>query len=171
MTDSDRFELGSGCYLVYESDSSGKLFAHYSEKPVPNALGYWAPGEGKKIQGFKFKRNQGRSELIGGCAGGLAGRKQFYTGWVQFLKLAKNYNGSAVLLPRKNDTQGLDVQLFGYNSEEVIEEFEACTVFEVASLQGVACLPQGENIYQGIQNTNLSYFLTQGAKSGYTSTV
>ena len=160
-----------GCYLLYENDSSGKLVAHFSMDKIDNALGFWCPSDGKKIQGFKFKQNSGRSELVRGCAGGVAGRKLYYTGWVQFIKLAKNYNGKVVLLPKVDGVQSLDVQLFGYTFDGEIVEFEENRMVDITCLQAVACLPKGENIYEGIQNTNASYFLTQGAKSGYTSTI
>mmetsp|Transcript_23845 Transcript_23845/g.30407 ORF Transcript_23845/g.30407 Transcript_23845/m.30407 type:complete len:114 (-) Transcript_23845:313-654(-) len=78
-----------GCYLLYESDSGGKLVLHYSREADPDAVGFWAPGEGKKIQGFKFNRASGKSELIKGIAGGDANRKKYFSGWCQFLKEAK----------------------------------------------------------------------------------
>ena len=43
-----------GCYLVYESNSSGCLVLQYSEGPVPdNAVGFFCPGHGHTIQSFK----------------------------------------------------------------------------------------------------------------------
>lgn len=162
----------AGCYLVYENDSSGRLMAHFSaDKKLGNALGFWMPGDGKKIQGFKFKQNSGRAELVRGCAGGIAGRKLYYTGWVQFIKSAKNYNGKVMILPKEEDVQSLDVRLFGYTVDEEIIEFEENKFVDIAMIQAVACLPKGENIYEGIQNTNASYFLIQGSRSGYSSSL
>lgn len=73
-----------GCYLVYESSSGGRLTLHYSQGKVPeNAVGFWCPGKDQKIQGFKFKQNAGRSELIKGIAGGDANRRKYFSGSYQ----------------------------------------------------------------------------------------
>ena len=84
-------ELGpEGCYLVYEPDSGGRLMIVYSHGYVPmNAVGFWCAGEGKRIQGFKFKQAGGRSELIKGIAGGDSNRRKYFVGWCQFIKMAK----------------------------------------------------------------------------------
>ena len=42
--------LTMSCFLLYESDSTGKLMLHFSKEDVPNAIGRFVPGEGKKIQ-------------------------------------------------------------------------------------------------------------------------
>lgn len=53
-------------------------------------------GPGKSIQGFKFKRAGGRSELIRGIAGGDQNRKKYFSGWCQFIKLAKAFDGYVI---------------------------------------------------------------------------
>eukprot|EP01083_Nonionella_stella_P100769 284634_1 len=58
-----------GCYLLFDDSSGGKLTLQYSKEIVDGAIGFWGPGQGKKIQGFKFKQNQGRSDLVSGIAG------------------------------------------------------------------------------------------------------
>ena len=71
----------TGCYLVYEPSSGGRLMLHYSQGIIPdNAVGFWCPGPNKKIQGFKFKQAGGRSELIKGIAGGDANRPKYFLG-------------------------------------------------------------------------------------------
>lgn len=45
-----------GCYLLYESDSGGKLTLLYTHGEVPdNAVGFLAPGPGKTIPNFKVR--------------------------------------------------------------------------------------------------------------------
>jgi len=166
--------LGEGCYLVYESDSSGRLMAVFCKADTPspeNAVGFWSPGEGKKIQGFKFKQNSGRSELVRGCSGGVEGRKKYYTGYIQFLKSAKNYNGKISILTKGEEVQGLDVQVFGFTQNDDVAILEENKAYNISDFKALACIPMGINIYEGIQNTNETYFLTQGGKSGYSSGV
>jgi hypothetical protein len=77
-----------GCYLIFESASGGRLVLLYSRGEIPlNAIGFWCPGPGRSIQGFKFKQAGGRVELIKGIAGGDQNRRKYYSGWCQFLKL------------------------------------------------------------------------------------
>ena len=87
-------EVTPGCYLVYLSDSGGKLVLHYSKTPVESAIGFWRAGQGKLIQGFKYRQNSGRVELIKGIAGGDANKRKFFSGWCQFIKAAAAF-GSA----------------------------------------------------------------------------
>jgi hypothetical protein len=54
------------------------------------------PGPGRSIQGFKFKQAGGRVELIKGIAGGDQNRRKYYSGWCQFIKLAKAFNGYVI---------------------------------------------------------------------------
>jgi hypothetical protein len=77
-----------GCYLIFESISGGRLMLLYSRGEIPlGAIGFWCPGPGRSIQGFKFKQAGGRVELIKGIAGGDQNRRKYYSGWCQFLKL------------------------------------------------------------------------------------
>ena len=70
-----------GCYLTFEPDSGGRLMLFYSRGEIPqNAIGFWCPGPGRTIQGFKFKQNGGRSELIKGIAGGDQNRRKYFSG-------------------------------------------------------------------------------------------
>jgi hypothetical protein len=83
-----------GCYLTFETTSGGRLMLVYSRGDIPsNAVGFWCPGPGHSIQGFKFKQAGGKSELIKGIAGGDQNRRKYFSGWCQFIKLAKAMNG------------------------------------------------------------------------------
>eukprot|EP01125_Pyxidicula_operculata_P022677 TRINITY_DN9497_c0_g1_i1.p1 TRINITY_DN9497_c0_g1~~TRINITY_DN9497_c0_g1_i1.p1 ORF type:complete len:165 (+),score=32.23 TRINITY_DN9497_c0_g1_i1:17-511(+) len=87
-------ELGSGCYLTFNETSNGTLFTVWSEKPVPDALGYFKPG--KPVPKFKFTTQGGRSELIRTMNG--PNIKRYYQGWTQFVKMAKELEGELVIL-------------------------------------------------------------------------
>jgi len=95
-------EEESGCYLVYDEDAS-KLIAHYSKAKVPGAIGFFTPGSGQKIPGFKFKNNQGRNDLMD-CS---SGRKSFYDGCCQFIRIAKAMDGSLSIYPSADGEPGL----------------------------------------------------------------
>merc|ERR1712224_261692 len=107
-----------GCYLVFESAFGGRLMLFYiNNGRIPkNAVGFWCAGPGKSIQGFKFKQNEGRVEVIRGIAGGDQNRKKYFSGWCQFIKLAKLFNGYVIKFP--NSEQGVEVDVFGYKNEK-----------------------------------------------------
>ena len=107
------------CYLVYEPGSSGKLILHYSETSLDHAIGKWVPGPGKKIQGFKVTQNSGRSDLIGNCAGGVSGRKNYCSGWCQFVRSAKALNGTLTLLEETGTGLPVDVYFY-FNGSNII---------------------------------------------------
>ena len=67
-----------------------------SERLTMNASDCRCAGPGKSIQGFKFKQNEGRVELIRGIAGGDQNRRKYFSGWCQFIKLAKLFNGYVI---------------------------------------------------------------------------
>lgn len=74
------------------------------------------PGSGRSIQDFKFKQAGGRVELIKGIAGGDQNRRKYYSGWCQFIKLAKAFNGYVIKFP--NSQQGVEVDVIGYKTKD-----------------------------------------------------
>ena len=100
-----------GCYLLYDADSC-KLKLQYSSKPVRNAIGFYCAGPDHTIRGFKFTKNFGRADLIGNCASGVTGRKNYYSGWCQFIRAARALNGPVWIYPHTNDLPGLDVDIY-----------------------------------------------------------
>uniref|UniRef100_A0A6S9HU23 Immune mapped protein 2 N-terminal domain-containing protein n=1 Tax=Ditylum brightwellii TaxID=49249 RepID=A0A6S9HU23_9STRA len=154
-----------GCYLLYESDSGGKLVLHYSREADPDAVGFWAPGEGKKIQGFKFNRASGKSELIKGIAGGDANRKKYFSGWCQFLKEAKKFNGSVIKFPDKG---GVEVDLYGYcGTEHKMKPLDLDDgLVDISTLEAVACLPKHNSAYEGLKNCDRLLFMQKGSTFG-----
>mmetsp|Transcript_61068 Transcript_61068/g.90568 ORF Transcript_61068/g.90568 Transcript_61068/m.90568 type:complete len:406 (-) Transcript_61068:546-1763(-) len=166
----------SGCYLVYDPDSSGKLMLYYSHSNVTNALGFWKPSHDKAIQGFKFKRNFGRSELIGNIAsGGIAGRKKYYSGWCQFVRSAKALNGSLLLRSRSENGPGLDVDIyffykFGYGPEQIQTiQMPEDTMFDVSQINAVACLPKHAEFFDHTLKIDMNRWLTEANNIGVAS--
>eukprot|EP00339_Tiarina_fusa_P005393 CAMPEP_0116998728 /NCGR_PEP_ID=MMETSP0472-20121206/1701_1 /TAXON_ID=693140 ORGANISM="Tiarina fusus, Strain LIS" /NCGR_SAMPLE_ID=MMETSP0472 /ASSEMBLY_ACC=CAM_ASM_000603 /LENGTH=515 /DNA_ID=CAMNT_0004697973 /DNA_START=100 /DNA_END=1647 /DNA_ORIENTATION=- len=158
----------TGCYLTYETDSGGRLVLCYQQggKPPSNAVGFWAPGEGKSIQGFKFSQGCGRSELIKGIAGGDSNRRRYFDGWCQFVKLAKAKNGSVKKFHVPG--YGVEVDLYGYVSSEskpVSLNLDAGMV-DVSALDAVAVIPRHKDFLQGVKTMNASTFLEKGGIAG-----
>ena len=170
--DTDReFSPEKGCYLIYDPSSNGRLMIYYSKTYVPGAVGFWAPGPTHSIQKFKFTRNLGRSELIGNCAAGVAGRKNYYSGWCQFIRAAKALRGYVIIFPR-NDTQGLDVDIFVYyqsNCEvdgKQTVQIKENVPFDISNVAAVACLPQKTILFDGVAKIELSHWMTMSSKVG-----
>jgi hypothetical protein len=135
------------CYLVYEPGSSGKLILHYSEISLDHAIGKWVPGPGKKIQGFKVTQNSGRSDLIGNCAGGVSGRKNYCSGWCQFVRSAKALNGTLTLLEETGTGLPVDVYFYFNGSNSQTVKLLAGVPIDVSKILAVACLPKHTSFY------------------------
>jgi hypothetical protein len=160
-------EETTGCYLVYESDSSGKLIQHYSKIALPEAIGFWQPGEGKKIQGFKFKQNLGKSELIRNLTGGVEGRKNFYSGWCQFIKSAKLMKGTITKYAVPEGVQALEVDIYMYYKEgDKIVMIEDGVAIDVTTMSGVACLPKNHDALGGASKMDEVMFFQKTSDAG-----
>jgi len=165
-----------GCYLLYDSDSC-KLMLRYSKTLVKNAIGFYCAGAGHSIQAFKFKRNFGRAELIGNCASGVTGRKNFYSGWCQFIRAARAINGSLWIYPRKKNVQGLDVDIYVYyqNPKELnMGDYQTVKLIQkeklnVTDTDGVACVPKFTDFFEELKLVEINRWLTEGNTIGATS--
>jgi Immune Mapped Protein 2 (IMP2) N-terminal domain len=156
-----------GCYLVYESDSGGKLMLVYSRGTIPdNAVGFWCPGEGESIQGFKFKQAGGRSELIKGIAGGDSNRRKYFSGWCQFIKLAYQKKGKLIKFP--NSDQGVEVDVYGFSLQDDTPTFLDLDerLVDVHTLDAVAVVPRHNVNFQGVHTLAQSNFLDRGNLAG-----
>ena len=165
-------ELGpTGCYLVYEAHSGGRLLLHYSEGTVPdNAVGFWCPGPQHTIPAFKFKQNAGRAELIKGIAGGDANRRKYFSGWCQFLKLAVSKGGLVIQFRAE---QGVAVDVYGYNAEKQqpsLLELELGLV-DMSHCNAVAVMPRGHEFMKGVKTMASQTFLEKGNLAGASSTM
>jgi len=161
-----------GCYLLYVTDAS-KLMIHYSKYFVQGAIAFWKPGPGFKIKEFKFKgKTFGRYDLVGNCAS----RKDYYSGWCQFVRAAKAMEGSLWVYGRKDETKGFHLDLFVYYQDRedgvetaVIPENEE---FNLSGIKAVACLPKhaefNEIIELGIK-MNLNNWMNEANSNGVAS--
>jgi len=152
-----------GCYLLFDSASGGKLVIQYSKTVVEGAIGFWHPGKGKKLQQFKFKQNQGRSDLMRDIAG-KDYRKKYFNGWCQFVKAAKMYNGS-VCKWSQHERIELDIYVFFSDSCEV-KMLEDGVPFDVTTIDAVSCLPRGNNTFSGVKTGEFGTFINKGDASG-----
>lgn len=160
----------TGCYLVYEPSSGGRLMLHYSTGVVPdNAVGFWAPGPSHPIQKFKFSQAGGRSELIRGIAGGDANRRKYFAGWCQFLKLAKSRGGSFIQFQA---TQGVAVDLYGYiQSQHAPVLLSSEKMVDLSPYDAIAVMPKHHEFLKGVKSIVVSNFLEKGSLSGASTTL
>ena len=162
-----------GCYLTYETDSGGRLMLCYQRggEPPRNTVGFWAAGEGKSIQGFKFNAAGGRSELIKGIAGGDSNRRKYFDGWCMFVKLAKAMNGSVKKFYAPGCGVGVDV--YGYNTRQASVSFLDMDdgFVDVSNFNAVAVVPRGKNFLQGVKTMMLTTFLEKGGIAGSSTTL
>lgn len=170
-------EETKGCYLLYDHDS-GKLKLQYSKTPVRNAIGFYCAGPGHSIRGFKFTKNFGRADLIGNCASGVSGRKNYYSGWCQFIRAARAVNGPLWIYPREMDSHGLDVDMYVYykepESQEGSDGVQSKKLVEgqklnVSMIDAIACLPKHTDFFSEIKTMDLNWWMTEGNNVGATS--
>lgn len=172
----DGQEEVEGCYLLYNADAA-KLTLQYSRTFVKNAIGFYCAGPGKTLQAFKFKKNFGRADLIGNCASGVAGRKNYYSGWCQFIRAARAVSGPLWMYPRSENQQGLDVDIYVYykDPEELgLGEFQTVKLNEnekldISNIDAVSCLPQYTDFFEELKKVDLNRWLTEGNTIGASS--
>ncbi len=152
-----------GCYLLFDSNSGGRFIVQFSKTVIQDAIGFWAPGPGKKLQGFKFKQNQGRSDLMKGVAG-KDYKKKYYSGWCQFVKAAKSYNGYFVKYSEKEHIE-VDVYVFFNQSCEIVQ-IEDAQLFDVSLISAVAVVAKGNDTFDGVKTGEYGTFLGKGAAAG-----
>ena len=152
-----------GCYLLFDPTSGGKLTINYSKTMVEGAIGFWAPGKGKKLQGFKFKQNQGRSDLMKGLAG-KDYKKKYFNGWCQFVKAAKMQQGS-ICKWSKHERIELDIYVF-YNDSCEVKKIEDGELFDVSDIDAVTCLPKGNSTFDGVKTGEYGTFINRGDAAG-----
>ena len=156
------------CYLVYESGSSGKLILHYSKTTLDYAIGKWVPGTGKRIQGFKVTQNSGRSDLIGNCAGGVTGRKNYFSGWCQFIRAAKALNGTVTLLEPTGVGLPVDVYVYLHDKNPTVQLLPGEPV-DVSNIVAVACLPKHTAFYSNSMTIDIMKWLGEAMNIGAAS--
>jgi hypothetical protein len=156
---------GGACHLVYEPDSSGRLVEHYSKTELQGmaVVGRWSAGSGKKIAGFKFKRNAGRQVLIGNCSAGVLGRKNYCNGFCQFVKQAKLMNGDVTLFDIPTGFKAMPVDVYLYYDDNrpghQIVKLEPGESYPTENVLAVGCLPKNTPFYESIETVDLLKWL------------
>ena len=151
----------SGCYLTFEPVNNGTLFTNWSHTRIDNAFAFFSPG--KKVPGFKFKQKGGREEVIRGMRGGVGagGLGRYYIGWTHFIKLAKEYKGTLVVLHNQDAEFFYHVQASG-----AVKPLEPFANFDTANMDGVAVLPKANAAFNGVETMTRDYFVGTGNKEG-----
>ena len=166
---------GGASHLVYEPDSSGRLVEHYSKNELQGmaVVGRWTAGEGKKIAGFKFKRNAGRQVLIGSCSAGVQGRKNYCNGFCQFVKQASLMNGDVTLYGVPTGFKAMPVDVYLYYDDNrpgyQIVKLEPGQSYSTVNVLAVACLPKNTPYYEGNETVDLLKWLHDAEVQGYSS--
>jgi hypothetical protein len=152
-----------GCYLLFDPASGGKLTMQYSKTVVNGAIGFWTPGRGKKIQGFKFKQNQGRSDLMKNIAG-KDYKKKYFNGWCQFVKAAKMYTG---FVCKWSEHERIETDIFVFYTDSCeVRKIEDGELFDVSDIDAVSCLPKGNATFDGVKTGEYGTFLNRGDAAG-----
>jgi len=145
---------GQGCYLVFEVVGEGMLFTMWSATPVEGALAFFHPT--KAVPAFKYKEHGGKSELIRGFRGPT--RSRFFEGWCQFLKLARDFNGDAVLLTTSH------VSLWARLANGDVRGLPPGKPASLSLATAVSAVGNDDTSYHGVSSMTQDYFL--GADSG-----
>mmetsp|Transcript_16932 Transcript_16932/g.41244 ORF Transcript_16932/g.41244 Transcript_16932/m.41244 type:complete len:560 (-) Transcript_16932:144-1823(-) len=166
----------TACYLVYEPDSSGRLVEIYSKTPIENCIGMWIPGPGHEFPQFKFTQGQngnGRNVLIGNCAAGTIGRKNYASGWCSFVRSAQMKQGIVTLIDPMEGQKGLLCDVYIYNNSSEPEQTVLLKSFQptaVGNALAVACMPRNSRfLYHGINSIPMNKWLEDGRKHGTSS--
>mmetsp|Transcript_6342 Transcript_6342/g.9209 ORF Transcript_6342/g.9209 Transcript_6342/m.9209 type:complete len:295 (+) Transcript_6342:90-974(+) len=169
-----------GCYLLY-NPSNSKLVLRYSKSVVTDAIGFIRAGEDNEIRSFKFTRNFGRADLIGNCAAGVSGRKNYYSGWCQFAKMARDLDGFMSIYPLTKGKQGLGVDIYVFfknpedHGDDIVKKcgarrqmfrLDENTECYLGNIDAVACLPKHSAIYDDLRLTNASSWCTEANAVG-----
>ena len=157
-------------YLIYDPDSSGRLVEHCSKTPVPDAIGRWVPHGSKKLSGFKFTQNLGRTVLIGNCSAGVQGRRNYSSGWCQFVRSARVMEAEVMMWDPV--AKGLMVDVYLYQ-DDPRPSFQTVKLLpgvaqSVDKTLAVACIPKNTPFYEGMC-VDILKWLADGSNYGASS--
>ena len=133
----------------------------------------WIPGPGHAFPEFKFTQGQsgnGRNVLIGNCAAGTIGRKNYASGWCSFVRGAQMKQGIVTLIDPMEGQKGLLCDVYIYNNSSEPEQTVLLKSFQptaVGNAVAVACMPRNSRfLYHGINGIPLNKWLEDGRKHG-----
>lgn len=142
--------------------------------PIEGAIGRWS-SDTKKIASFKFKRNLGKNVLIGNCSAGVQGRKNYCSGWCQFVRSAQVMDASSSSVMLWDPLVGhkgmaVDVYLY-YNDSRPTHQTQRMRPgipYATDKLLAVACIPKNTPFFEGM-SVDLLKWLADGNTYGYSS--
>lgn len=152
-----------GCYLFFDPSSGGRFITQFSHSRLSNAIGFWSPGEGKKLPAFKFKQNQGRSDLMKDIAGKNYKRK-YLSAWCQFVKAARSYNGH-LYKQSENERLEVDIYVFFCNTNEIMQINDG-ELSDVSKIDAISCVLKNTDTFAGVKTGELGTFLNKGNQAG-----
>ena len=98
-------------------------------------------------------------------------RRKYYSGWAQFIKLAKAYEGYVIKFP--NAEKGVEVDIYAYRAkdEQPVQLDLDEGLIEVSEFDAVAVLPKHNITFHGIKSMVLSNFMELGNMAGAATTL
>jgi len=149
------------CYLAYSEASEGLMFFQWSHTDVPSAFACFQPAESVLVPKFKYKQNEGRTEIIRGCHNGSSiGIRKYFDAIAQFVKMGIENKCSEIVF-RENGPFPFRIFLFSRNSV-----FMADDVFSVEGIQGIAVVKKDSVLFDGVATLPKERFLVLGNQGG-----
>jgi hypothetical protein len=103
-------------------------------------------------------------ELIGGIVGGEKNKRKYYSGWCQFIQLAKSFGGKVAKKP--DFEQGIKVDIYGFKEGRVSYLDLNDKLQPVSDLEAVAVVPHGNDRFKGVHALTRTMFLDGGNTEG-----
>jgi len=147
---------GGGCYLSYIEASNGSLILTWSKDPVKGALSFFQPG--KPVADHKYKSNGGREELTRGTD---STPKNGFQGWCNYLKLAREFNGTVTVNTK-------DVQVCIHDDNNKIKRINPGESFQLHEYQmpAVGVWATSKALFEGAVNTGRDHFINTAQAAG-----
>jgi len=148
--------IGTGCYLTYETASSGSLFINWKEQAVDGAIAYFKPK--KTVPKFKFIQKGGKDELTRGCES--TEMKNYYSGVCNFVKICKEFDGDFIQF--KDDVCAVYVHL----QDDKVEKWDCNTWHDLTVLPKlcVSVQPSSSTAYKGVKSLGKDAFISAGSR-------
>jgi len=147
---------GGGCYLTYVEASNGSLFLTWSKEPIKGALSYFQPA--KPVPAHKYTTNGGREELTRGTD---STPKNGFQGWCNYLKLAREFNGTITVNTK-------DVQVCVHDDSNKLNKINPGEQFSLHEYQmpAVGAWPASKALFEGAMNTGRDHFINTAQAAG-----
>jgi hypothetical protein len=142
---------GAGaCYLTFDVANLGMLSYHWSKTPIEGALAEIRPG--RPVAAHKFTQRAGRSEIIRNIR---EDHRRLYQGWAEFIKSARQCEGTFVLLEPREVT--VTFSLGG-----MIEPVSTNVEYLVNKYSAVAVSGKDRNPFSSVRQMSNAQFMDMG---------